>query len=376
MRISFRRSSILFIPLFFSALNLFSAALNLPFQTIEPGVQYAHHWVPSVPWSVHIIRVDRHRGDLQLTTTLAQNKIFGLSPVPEQIGAMPSNGRAVAAINGDFFVLSKTAYQGDPRGLQIINGELVSAPSAEIAFWLDGNKPKMAKVISKFKVVWPDKTETPIGLNEQRAENRGVLFTPALGNSTRTTNGVELILERAGREWLPLRADEEYSARVIAIAGTNTFLGANQMVLSLGPKAVHPPLVPGMRVQISTEMKPGFARIPFAISGGPILVKSGKLAAGIGDFKEHKNVRNPRTAFGWNNGYFYFVVVDGRRKGVSAGMDFAELAKEMASLGCTDAMNFDGGGSSTLWAAGKVLNQPSDGHNRGVANALVCVRRK
>jgi exopolysaccharide biosynthesis protein len=47
----------------------------------------------------------------------------------------------------------------------------------------------------------------------------------------------------------------------------------------------------------------------------------------------------------------------------------------MALLGCTEAMNLDGGGSATIWGGGKVLNQPSDNRNRSLANALICVRK-
>lgn len=378
MRMFSRRNSAIAILLFCFALNLFSAELKLPFQIVESGVDYAHQSVTNIPWSIHIIRIDRHYHDLQLTTTLAKNKIFGLSSVVEQVGAFPANeGRVVTAINGDFFILAKKPYQGDPRGLQIINGELVSAPDSEVCFWLNDAKPKIGKVVSKFKVIWPDKTETRIGLNEERAGNRAALLTPSLGDSTRTTNGVELVLERDGEKWLPLKADENYFARVQKISGTNTPLDSNTMILWLGPKVVHPTLSPGMKLKISTDTTPNLNHVQIALGGGPTLVKNGKpLARSDEPASDHARKRNPRTAFGWNDAYFYFVVVDGRRQGISAGMTFAELADEMAALGCREAINLDGGGSSTLWANGKVLNQPSDNHDRGVANALICVRRK
>jgi len=57
------------------------------------------------------------------------------------------------------------------------------------------------------------------------------------------------------------------------------------------------------------------------------------------------------------------------------GMNLEELANLMKDLGCTDAMNLDGGGSSTFWLDGKVMNSPSDKHERTVANALVIVRK-
>jgi len=67
--------------------------------------------------------------------------------------------------------------------------------------------------------------------------------------------------------------------------------------------------------------------------------------------------------------------VDGRQPGTAVGMSHHELAEFMMRLGCTDALNMDGGGSSTLWYDGKVINQPSDGVPRAVGNALVLIRR-
>jgi exopolysaccharide biosynthesis protein len=55
-------------------------------------------------------------------------------------------------------------------------------------------------------------------------------------------------------------------------------------------------------------------------------------------------------------------------------MTFAELAAFMRQIGCTEALNLDGGGSSTFWLDGRVMNSPSDKHERTVANALMILR--
>jgi exopolysaccharide biosynthesis protein len=68
--------------------------------------------------------------------------------------------------------------------------------------------------------------------------------------------------------------------------------------------------------------------------------------------------------------------VDGRKKDLSIGVGFAELADIMLELGCKEALNLDGGGSTTLWLNGEVANHPSEkGVERNVANALVLVRK-
>ena len=55
-------------------------------------------------------------------------------------------------------------------------------------------------------------------------------------------------------------------------------------------------------------------------------------------------------------------------------MTYPEMATLVKEYGCTDAVKLDGGGSSTLWAAGKVLNSPSDGGTRAIANSLIVFR--
>lgn len=67
------------------------------------------------------------------------------------------------------------------------------------------------------------------------------------------------------------------------------------------------------------------------------------------------------------------VVVDGRQEPLSVGMTYPELASLMKRLGCAYAMNLDGGGSSTLWLDGHIMNSPSDGRERRVANSLIVV---
>ena len=86
--------------------------------------------------------------------------------------------------------------------------------------------------------------------------------------------------------------------------------------------------------------------------------------------------RHPRAAIGWNDRYFFLVEVDGRQKSLSVGMTLDELSKFLINLGCEEAMNFDGGGSATLWFDGQVRNSPCDRMEREIANGLVVVRRK
>ena len=67
------------------------------------------------------------------------------------------------------------------------------------------------------------------------------------------------------------------------------------------------------------------------------------------------------------------MAVDGRQSDLSAGMSFAELRSLMRQLGCRQALNLDGGGSTTFWLDGRVVNSPSDKRERGLGNALLIV---
>jgi exopolysaccharide biosynthesis protein len=112
------------------------------------------------------------------------------------------------------------------------------------------------------------------------------------------------------------------------------------------------------------------AGVEAAISGAPMLLKEGRLLTRPG-----KRGRAPRTAVGVAGTRVWFVVVDGRQP-TAAGMSHHELAVFMQGLGCTAALNLDGGGSSTLWHNGRVVNSPSDGTPRPVGNALVLLSRE
>jgi len=107
-----------------------------------------------------------------------------------------------------------------------------------------------------------------------------------------------------------------------------------------------------------------------AVAGSPVLVEAGAVVAKLNDVARH-----PRTAVGIAGRRVIWVVVDGREPGVSIGMSHHELAALMLSLGCTSAINLDGGGSSTMWFQGQVVNRPSSGRPREVGNALVVRQR-
>lgn len=115
-----------------------------------------------------------------------------------------------------------------------------------------------------------------------------------------------------------------------------------------------------------------------AVGGHPMLIWDGvSVTTPCPAGSDLCSVRNPRTASGVSRDgrTLYLVTVDGRMKG-SSGMTLPELAAVMRGLGVWRGINHDGGGSTTLYVAGSgVLNHPSDGRERVVANHLGIVWR-
>lgn len=119
----------------------------------------------------------------------------------------------------------------------------------------------------------------------------------------------------------------------------------------------------------------------YAIGGGPMLVYDGENVAAENTPKELLTYiagRNPRTALGvTEDGKLIVLVCDGRNKNNSAGYTFVELADKMIALGCTYAVNLDGGGSSVfVGREGTVMNAPSDGVQRSVPTAVIISQNK
>jgi len=115
------------------------------------------------------------------------------------------------------------------------------------------------------------------------------------------------------------------------------------------------------------------------LSFGPAIVEDGQIVDGIDDVEVDTNFGNhsiqgeqPRTAVGIvDANHYVFVVVDGRSAGYSAGVTMTELAEIMRGLGAGTAYNIDGGGSSTMYFNGEVVNNPlGKGEERGTSDIL------
>ena len=119
-----------------------------------------------------------------------------------------------------------------------------------------------------------------------------------------------------------------------------------------------------------------------ALASGPVLIDEGEIRVYDGQIPQPDTFyerRHPRSVVGQDaRGNVWLIVVDGRAPGDAEGMTISELMSFCRQLGLTDALNLDGGGSSTLWTReGGVINHPCDNRRfdhagqRKVPNAII-----
>lgn len=344
---------------------------------VAPGTRYRHEVDPAGPWDIHIVSIDRAEPLVSLAPTLGDGRILGCTALSAMARAVTTPTRyPVALVNADYFSMdSADRYRGDPLGLYVEEGELLSQPSARAGL-LIGDKGELA-IARPTLECWVEHDTAgrfPITcLNQSRPAGGLTLYRPLFGESTLTpATGVELTLTGLAG---PLAPVGDYELTVAAVnEGGNSLIPADGLVLSgSGPAGdyLHR-LAAGNRVRLHVALT-GCPFVPrFAVAGGPQILRGGRPAEGMADegvTASFINTRHPRTAVGFNDRTAFLVTVDGRQAS-SVGMSLPELAALMQRLGATEALNLDGGGSTALWLRGRIRNSPSDGRERPVADAL------
>ncbi len=347
--------------------------LALPIPEVGPGLEYQHWRDGNIPWSIYILKIDRSRSDLKLKSVLAQDKVLGLSQMSSIIASMNfADAKPVAGVNGDFFVIDdKNPYRGDPLGIHISDGEIISEPT-NISFWIDKNgNLNMGTVKSNIRVILSDGETFKVGLNRERKDSEAVIYTYRLGDTTKTNGGTEFVLKCENSDRVTLQVGKRYFGKITDVNRIgNSTIEPDVIVLSVGNSIEEKfsKLKVGDQIEVVIETDPDLSEAVTAMGGSPILIQDHKkMVSDQGD-------RHPRTAIGWNDKHFFMVVVDGRQPLISVGMSLKELTELMDKLGCIQALNLDGGGSSTFWLGGRTLNSCSDGKERPIANALILFR--
>jgi hypothetical protein len=343
-------------------------------ELLAPGITHERELIfnGGRPVVLHIVRTPPPSDLYRLLPVRAAGAAVRRQTVPAMQARLSPQATTVG-VNGDFFRLDT----GHPTGIFLRDGVLWARPSqwrSALAVGLDG---RLLVDLFEFDSTWQG-TGAPRRIHqlnrpvEQNVSQVG-LFTRSWGAETpRARNAVELVLDGFAKAAL----DTDLTATVAAVErGGRTPIPVGGAVLQArGQKRdillARGPVGTPMTVRLQVPGLP--VGTLDAIGGGPALVRNGRVLAqaGQGFSAGHYARRHPRTAVGQlANGRLMFVVADGRSSR-SYGLTTRALGTVMADRGAVTAMSLDGGGSSTLAFDGRVLNSPSDGAPRRVANGL------
>jgi hypothetical protein len=348
---------------------------------VAPGVVLRMDWDPVAPRTMWALRVSLNSPTYRAMTQLGGRTVYedNASKGRATVTEMVQGDRAIGGINGDFF-----PFTGHPLNLMVREGELLSfpffskaAPEAHRATfgWGPGySAVGFGAITSTIEAgMGVIKVE---GWDEEAEPDQVTLNTPAVGIAEAKAPNVYAVIRTRDAKWGP---DSTVKGEVTEV-GTDVIMRPvspdTAVVVAAGTgREKLLGLREGETVTVHTHVE-GFdwSKVTNVIGGGPTLVKNGQVFVdwAEGRFREDfaKN-RHPRTAIGrTEKGDLWLVAVDGRSK-ISVGATLDEMAGIMKRLGCVDAINLDGGGSTTFNLFGLTLNRPSDGAERPVANGVL-----
>ncbi len=317
---------------------------------------------------IHVIQADLEQPYLKFDVlSHEKGKSYRENPYTAAI-----NADAVATLNADFFVTkSGETNRGSAIGLEIKDGIMRTSPAAyEDMNVLYQTKEDMGLHFNpftySFTITAPDGSTAPITVINKYDDLTGiVMYTKDWGEKTNGSAGnvMEVVVEDGvitakNQDAGPVTIPENGYVLTFDI-GINTFVKDNFEV--------------GDPVVLTMSTTPNYEEIQTAVGGGGMILANGKVPD---SFSHVIAGTQPRSAVGIDKTgkIMTLVAVDGRRTG-AVGMTMTQLGYLMAELGCYNAMNLDGGGS-TLMAVKEadgshvVANTPSDGGKRAVTNSI------
>jgi hypothetical protein len=360
------------------------------FKTVQDGVEYAEfeREIDKLPVRMNLLRLDLTK--VRLDVVHAMDEAIGV----EKTSSIATRYGALAAINAGFFRLDTSIFAGDAAGVLVIDNLLISeSVNNRIALFIDNFEPD--RTIVKFahlninNIIRIEKKEFRYsGINRERKENELIEYRPYFHRTTLTdNNGVEIIVKKG-------------KIAEIKNGKGNSLIPHDGFVISASGKMrdeILPLLKVGRKVKefMVTPFEPSrssfpddesnrtmkaFSRSEDITNGAPQLIKDGKIDITWEQEKSSKSfveTKHPRTAVALlKDGKFLMVTVDGRSE-ASGGIGLEDLAKLLLEFGAMDAMNLDGGGSSTMFLNDKVVNHPSDKEGeRRVGDAILVFPRK
>ena len=348
-------------------------------QEIGPGTYYRNlnYITPNGNFMVNMMECRLDAEYLKVEVGDAGSSIVNKPVSYQALQKTSKDRRVIGAINGDFFDM--TTIKGLTYGTSIIDGEIKTAVKTSTVLGItEGGDCFIDTLNMEGAVLYKNKKVTINSVNRLRWGDQAVLYTPSFGRTTvNTIGGTDIVLRDVE---LPLEANKVYSGIIEKIVpdSKSTEIPAGGVVISLNGKALKQFVGAGAGTELSFYINLDKQDLDFAVSGAPRLLEDGKPSAELANRADAK-VRNPRTAVGIKDNKLFLVTVDGRQPGYSDGMNLYEMAELLLGQGVTDAINLDGGGSTTMVvrkqgeAAVKLINNPSDGRERYVGNSIQLV---
>lgn len=328
------------------------------------------------PWFINLLRIDLTKARLAMVH--AMDEAVGL----ETTSSMAARYGALAAINTGYFRTTGT-YRGDSVGVGVLDGKILSeSNNARAAVGLIEKNGVQQLIFGHVTfagelIVNARTKHTVNGLNRPRADNELIIFTPEFHRTTLTEpNGVEIIV-RSGR--VSEIRDQKGSSIIPAGGFVISASGPARDWVLRNLRLKSPARLSLKLSTVETEQGDPWTSANSIIGGGPQLIKDGRveitnaaeeiLPAFVSDL-------HPRTAIAkLKSGHALLVTVDGRQT-ASIGMSLTMLADLLIEFGAVEAINLDGGGSTTMVIRSKLVNKPSDtAGERPVSDAILIFSR-
>jgi len=363
---------------------LFVSVSAQEFKTIQDGIEYAEmtREIDKTPVKMNLLRLDLTK--VRLDVVHALDSAIGV----EKTSSIATRHGAIAAINAGFFRLDTSIFAGEDVGALMIDGVLLSESYANRSYLNISNGRSETEVgFYRHNIVQGLKIEKmdwdASGINRERKKNELIIYTRDFNRTTLTNgDGLEIIVQDGKIVWI---ADGKGSSQIpdrgFVISASGKFRNELLGKVKIGQKAAS--VVKTYPLGFGTGNKtvnllPRY--VEDIVSGVPQLIKNGKIEITWQEEKQSKDfveTKHPRTAVAkLKDGKFLMVTVDGRSES-SGGIGLEDLAKLFLEFGATDAMNLDGGGSSTMFLDGKVVNHPSDKEGeRRVSDAILVFPRR
>lgn len=329
-------------------------------ERIAPGVSHEVYQRFAPNEAVHVARIGKH-APYALRSVSANRFLHGRNETTSEVC---KRTKCLVAVNGDFWKGSEGLL-----GALVHKGELLRSPSAPHYQFVVGpdGEPTVGTITWHGRFITSDGTSIDLsGVNVPRKRDGITLYSPAYARSTKTDHsGIELVVSLMN-ERLQLGQPNPVRIEKIFVGRGNTKINDGRLVLSgsgAGAELLRTLWHRSKNGGVARTLEIRLRTTPEAhesIGGTPVLLRDGKPTYDNAP-TSFVQAQHPRTLVGWTKtGETLLVTVDGRQAGHSAGMTIPEAARLMLKLGARDAINLDGGGSTTFVVRGKVLNKPSD----------------